>query len=136
GGRPLLRRLRGVGVALRARGPVRRAAVGRATADALRGYHLFPDLVPPAYRSEDLAEALRERVAGGRVLLARADRGREVLRERLAEVAAVEQVAVYSQVDAPEHDPEVLGRIRRGEGGFVTLASSHVARSLARGPGE
>src|SRR5207237_1905019 len=73
-----LRRLRRTGRDLRALGHVRLAAIGPATADALRDYHLEPDLVPEAYRSEVLADALRERVAGQRVLLARADRGRAV----------------------------------------------------------
>jgi uroporphyrinogen III methyltransferase/synthase len=75
---------------------------------------------------------LREQVAGQRVLLARADRGRELLREELAEVAAVDQVAVYSQVDAAETDPLVLERLRRGEVDYVTVTSSNVARSLFR----
>ena len=82
-----LRRLREVGRDLRALGSLRLAAIGPATADALRAYHLEPDLVPDEYRSENLAAALRERVRGQRVLLARADRGRELLREELAAVA-------------------------------------------------
>ena len=38
--------MRQVGRDLRALGPVRLAAIGPRTADALRGYHLEPDLVP------------------------------------------------------------------------------------------
>src|SRR5439155_22740053 len=72
----LVRRLRETGGDLRRLGPVKLAAIGPATADALRSYHLEPDLVPARYQSEDLADALCERVRGGRVLLARADRGR------------------------------------------------------------
>jgi uroporphyrinogen III methyltransferase/synthase len=111
---------------------VRLAAIGPATADALRAYHLEPDLVPAEYRSESLAEALRERVRGQRVLLARADRGRELLRDELAAVAEVNQVAVYAQADASEIDPGLLEQVRQGGIDYVTLTSSNIARSLVK----
>lgn len=126
----LIRRLLQVGRDLRALAPLCLAAIGPATADALRRYHLAPDLIPTVFDSESLASALRERVAGQRVLLARADRGREVLREQLAQVAEVEQIAVYSQVDALEPEYEVLDPLRQGEIDYVTLTSSNIARSL------
>jgi uroporphyrinogen III methyltransferase/synthase len=123
-----LRRLRQLGSDLRALGSLRIAAIGPATAEALRGHYLEPDLVPPEYRSESLAAALKDRVKGQRVLLARADRGREVLREELAAVAHLDQVAVYSQVDAPEAD--LRAALRDGPIDYVTLTSSNVARAL------
>jgi uroporphyrinogen III methyltransferase/synthase len=127
-----MRRLRALGRDLRALGPVRLAAIGPVTASALRGYHLEPDLVPERYQSEDLAAALRERVRGGRVLLARADRGREVLREQLCVVAEVEQIAVYAQVDAVAPDEAVLAALRNGQVDYVTLTSPNIPRALAR----
>jgi uroporphyrinogen III methyltransferase / synthase len=125
-----LRRLLDRGRDLRALGAVRLAAIGPATADALRAYHLEADLVPDEYRSENLAAALRERVRGQRVLLARADRGRELLREELAAVAEVEQVAVYSQCDALEWDATI--RDDAGRIDYMTLTSSNIARALVR----
>ncbi len=127
-----LRRLRHTGRDLRALGHLKLAAIGPSTAEALRRYFLEPDLVPAEYRSEALAAALRERVAGQAVLLARADRGRDVLRQELAQVAEVEQVAVYAQVDAVEADPAVLDALRRGEIDCVTLTSANVARGFVR----
>ncbi len=129
----LLRRLRQTGRDLRALGGVRLAVIGPGTADALRGYHLEPDLVPAAFTSEALAAALKERAAGGRILLARADRGRDVLRQELAAVARVDQVAVYCQVDAVEAPGGVLERLHRGEIDFIALTSSNIARALLRG---
>jgi uroporphyrinogen III methyltransferase/synthase len=129
----LVRRLRQTGRDLRALGGLRLAAIGPATADALRGYHLEPDLVPAEFRSECLAAALKERAADQRILLARADRGREVLREELARVATVDQVAVYSQVDALNNAPGVLHELGRGGIDYVTLTSSNIARGLLRG---
>jgi len=127
-----MRRLRHRGRDLRALGPVRLAVIGPATADALREYHLEPDLIPPEYRSESLATALKERVAGQRVLLARADRGRDLLREELSHAAEVEQIAVYSQVDAVEIDLELLEQISQGHIDYITLTSSKIAEALIR----
>ena len=128
----LIRRLRHSGRDLRALGSVRLAVIGPATADALRRYYLEPDVMPSAYDSESLASALLPHVAGQRLLLARADRGRDVLREQLAKVAEVEQIAVYSQVDALDTDAEAWQSLRRGEIDFITLTSSNIARSLVR----
>jgi uroporphyrinogen III methyltransferase/synthase len=126
-----VRRLRQTGRDLRALGHLRLATIGPSTADALRTYHLEPDLVPDEFRSEALVESLRGRVAGQRVLLARADRGRELLRDELARVAEVEQVPVYCQ-DAPGMPPEVAEALRSGAVDYVTLTSSNIARALAR----
>ncbi|MFO0851439.1 MAG: uroporphyrinogen-III C-methyltransferase [Gemmataceae bacterium] len=131
GVRGLFDRLPAVGHDLRAVGRVKLAAIGPKTTATLREYHLTPDVVPSSeFSSEGLAAALAKEVAGGRVLLARANRGRDLLREELAKVAAVEQVAVYEQVDAVDPDAEVMAALRRGEIGYVTLSSSNVARAL------
>jgi uroporphyrinogen III methyltransferase/synthase len=128
----LIRRLVQSGRDLRALGLVKLAVIGPSTAAALRAHLLEPDFMPATYNSEALAAGLSERAAGQRLLLARADRGRDVLRQQLAAVATVEQVAVYSQVDAVEADPPVLDALRRGDVNYVTLTSSNIARSLAR----
>ncbi|HEX6961536.1 MAG TPA: uroporphyrinogen-III C-methyltransferase, partial [Lacipirellula sp.] len=60
------------------------AAIGPGTADALAAYHLHADLQPEVYRAEALAEALLPVAVGKRVLLLRANRGREVLAETLS----------------------------------------------------
>jgi uroporphyrinogen III methyltransferase/synthase len=127
-----LDRLRVRGKDLRALGGVRLAAIGPSTAEALRRYHLEADLVPPEYRSESLAAALKPHVVGTRVLLARADRGREVLRDELQGVATVDQVAVYSQTDGVQADAAVVDCLRKGDVDFVVLTSSNIARSLSR----
>lgn len=133
GVRAVVRRLLALGRDLRDLGRVKLAAIGPKTADALAEYHLRADIVPEAtYSSEGLVEALRPHVAGRRVLLARANRGRELLRDELAKVAIVEQVTVYDQVDAIDPDAAVLDKLRRGEVEFVTLSSSNIARGLLR----
>lgn len=127
----LVRRLKALGRDLRDFGRVKFAAIGPKTADALAEYHLTADVVPDrTYSSEGLTAALRAAVAGQRVLLARADRGRELLREELSRVATVRQVTVYEQADAVDGAADVLGALRRGEIGYVTLTSSNVARAV------
>jgi uroporphyrinogen III methyltransferase/synthase len=127
----LLGRLPKVRLDLRALAPVRLAAIGPKTADALRRFHLEPDVVPARFQSEDLAAELRKHIQPGqRVLLARADRGRDLLRAELSGIAEVDQIAAYSQVDAIASDSKVLDHLRRGEIDYVTLTSSNIARAL------
>jgi uroporphyrinogen III methyltransferase/synthase len=123
-------RLRHLGRDLRALGSLHLAVIGPATAKALREYYLEPDVIPDDYCSESLVAALKDRVRGMRVLLARADRGRDLLRDELSGVAEVEQIAVYSQVDAAT--PALSELLRDGPIDFVTLTSSNIARSLLR----
>jgi uroporphyrinogen III methyltransferase/synthase len=125
-----LDRLLESGKDVRSLGHLKLAAIGPKTAEALQEYHLRADLVPATYRSEELAEALRPDVAGKRVLLARADRGRDVLPKQLAEVADVQQLTVYRQVDVPAGDGHELDCLRRGEIEFVTLTSPSIARAF------
>jgi uroporphyrinogen III methyltransferase/synthase len=131
GVRYFFERLRLLGYDLRCLGHLQLAAIGPKTADALRRYHLEPDVVPERYQSEDLAAALAGRIQPGeRVLLARADRGRDVLRQTLAATNEVEQIAVYSQTDARIDNATLLKHLRRGEVDFVTLTSTNIAKAL------
>ncbi len=128
----LLRRLDAIGRDLRDLGSVKLAAIGPKTAEALREYRLRADVVPTStFSSEGLASSLGSHVAGQRVLLARANRGRDLLRTELAKTASVvEQVSVYEQVDSVDADDAVLDALRRGEIRYVTLPSSNIARGL------
>jgi uroporphyrinogen III methyltransferase/synthase len=123
-------RVLALGRDLRALGRLKLAAIGPGTAHALSRFHLRADVVPEAYRSEALAEALVPRIRGSRVLLARADRGRPLLREELEKVANIDQVAVYRNADAHDLPEPVLERILAGTVDWVTLTSSAIARSL------
>ncbi|MEA2631258.1 MAG: uroporphyrinogen methyltransferase / synthase [Chloroflexota bacterium] len=130
GVRSFLGRLEAQGRDLRALGASKLAAIGPATAEVLAGYHLRADLVPESVRSEALAEALAPRVAGRRVLLARADRGRTLLLDELGRIADVEQVAVYRNADVEALPPAVLDRIAEGTIDWITLTSSAIAERL------
>ncbi len=125
-----LERLLSRGRDLRALGRVKLAAIGPATAEALARYRLRPNLVPDSYRSEALAEALIREAPGRRILLARADRGRTLLKDELERVAQVEQVAVYRNADAESLPPEVSRRIAEGSVDWITLTSSAITARL------
>ncbi|WP_435009952.1 uroporphyrinogen-III C-methyltransferase [Tundrisphaera lichenicola] len=130
GVRHFLNRLEARGRDLRALGHLKLAAIGPSTGEALARFRLKADLIPDSYRSEAMAQAMLPLVTGRRVLLARADRGRTILKDELGSVAHVEQVAVYRNVDAGSIPPEVLSRIDSGSVDWITLTSSAIAERL------
>lgn len=130
GVRFFVQRLKERGRDLRALGRLKLAAIGPATAQALSRYHLRADLVPESYRSEALAEELGKVARNQKILLARADRGRAILKEELQKLAEVDQVAVYHHRDAESLPEAVLERIQNGTIDWVTLTSSAIAARL------
>ncbi len=119
---------------LRCLGGVKLAAVGSGTAERLARYHLGVDLVPEEFNAESLARGLEgDAAAGRRFLLARANRGRQVLAEKLkAAGGQVEQVIVYQSVDVEEADADVASALAAGEIAWTTVTSPAIARSLVR----
>lgn len=94
-------RLAALGVDSRCLASVRVAAIGPATAAALQGYSITPDLMPAEYTAEGvLAEFDRlGPVTGQRFLLARADIARATLAEGLRERGAiVSEIPAYRTV--------------------------------------
>ena len=129
GARFLVERLDQLGLDLRALGRTRLAAIGQATARALEEFHIRPDLAPESARSEEFAQVLRPEVAGRAVLLTRADRGRSLLPDQLAEVAReVENVWVYRHRDAEALPPGLAARLETAAVDWVTLTSPATAR--------
>ncbi|WP_417385269.1 uroporphyrinogen-III C-methyltransferase [Gimesia sp.] len=108
------------------------ATIGPSTAEALLAYRLRADLIPPQYRAEALAEALKPLVAHQNLLWAGANRGREVLQTELAEVSAtVEKIVVYENHDIAAWDEESLRLLESGEVDWVGLSSPSIARNFA-----
>lgn len=108
------------------RGP-KVAAIGPATADALRRHGMEPDLVPSEYVAEAVLDALGD-VRGLRILLPRADIAREALPSGLRERGAiVDVIAAYrTESGGPTADP--------GESAdAITFTSSSTVRGFLRG---
>ncbi len=127
-------RLDALGLDARAFGGARVCAVGSATAAALREHGIVADLRPRESVSESIVEGLAAAgIAGKRVLLLRAQEGREALSSGLAQAGAlVEDVAAYRTV-APE---ESRGPVRdmlsgRGVDALALTSSSTLTNLLA-----
>jgi len=104
----------------------RLAAIGPATAAALREWGLTTEVVPGEYVAEGLLDRLRPLVApGARVLLPRAAETRDVLvRELTAHGAHVTEVAAYRTRAATEHAAALREALADGRVDVVTFTSS------------
>lgn len=111
----------------------RLAAIGPATAEALRGMGLEPEVVPEEYIAEGLAERLRGLIRPGeRVLLARAAETRDLLvRELEAAGARVDEVPAYRTRPAGEDTAELREALAHGRVDVVTFTSSSTVRHFA-----
>ena len=130
------RRLAETGRDARAFGAARVAAIGDATARAVREQlFLNVDLCPASFVAEALADELRQggHVRGGRFLLLRADIARPVLRDRLRAdgAAEVDDVPVYETRPAAALPPPLLDALAAGEVTWATFTSSSTARNFA-----
>jgi uroporphyrinogen III methyltransferase / synthase len=127
------RRLAARGLTWAAVASRRVAAIGPATADALREHGVRVDAVPREYRAESLVERLRGLVgARDRVLLPRAAQTRDVLVVELQRLgAAVTEVAAYSTRRAEGGSPRLREALAAGAVDAVTFTSSSTARNFA-----
>jgi uroporphyrinogen-III synthase len=104
------------------------AAVGPATARALRNIGVEPAFVPARFAAEEIVDAL-EPLAGKRVLLPQADIADPALANELRERgASVTAITAYRTI-AIEHSASVLEEVRTADA--VVLFSGSAVRSLA-----
>jgi uroporphyrinogen-III synthase len=111
------------------------AAIGTATADALRQRGLIPALVPDEFVAEALAEALVERsggsLVGARVLIPSAEDAREALAAGLRQHGAVvEVIPVYRTVPVTADFGQLVSDIIARRIDAVTFTSSSTVRSF------
>ena len=111
---------------------IKLAAIGPATAEALRGRGLRPDYVPERFVAEAVAEGMRGLgVAGARILIPRAREAREVLPEKLTEAgAAVTVLPVYETRPADQDPEEILDALRSGQIHYLTFTSSSTVKNF------
>ena len=114
----------------------RLCATGTGTADRLARYGIRVDLVPDEFRAEAVAAAIigGAAVEGARVLLPRADIGRDVIAAALRDAGAeTTEVIAYRTVPAGqpgEGDPDVYGMLLEGRIDVVTFTSASAVRSF------
>ena len=108
---------------------VRLAAIGPATAAALRAAGVYPDFVPGEYVAEAIAAGIGD-VAGQRILLPRADIAREALAVELRRLGAeVEEIAAYRTVTRPP-DAQTVSAVLAEHPDVITFTSSSTVRGF------
>lgn len=123
-------RLTGTGRTIPAR--TRVAAVGPATADALRSVGVRVDHVPSEYLTVEIAVGLGD-VEGRRIVLARADAATPDLRDALlARGAVVEEVVAYRTIEGPAASRDPLRSALQADIHGITFTSSSTVRGLLR----
>lgn len=116
----------------------RLCAVGKSTADRLAHYSLKADVVPDEFKAEAVVTAIKATgpTKGLRVLLPRADIGREIIGEQLREAGAfvTDVVAYHTRLEESPRagDPDVYGLLLQGRIDVVTFASPSAVRSFAK----
>jgi uroporphyrinogen III methyltransferase/synthase len=126
---------------LRALKDVKLCGVGPATGERLARYGLKVDLTPAEYRADGVLRALAEtgEVRGLKILLPRADIGRELVAEELRRQGAeVTEVVAYRTVAAEaerEGDPDVYHMLLEHRIDLVTFASASAVRGFVHALG-
>ena len=120
------------GLDTRALSGIKIAAVGRATAAALREKGILPDLVPEQFDGEHLGKALIERTEPfDLITLCEPESPSGTLREMLTAAGrTVRSLPLYRTAPLPLREPERVERMLR-EGVPAAFSSGSMARSLA-----
>ncbi len=117
------------------------AAIGTATARALRERGILADVVAKEFRGEQLAAAILERLGGDaspRVLVPRAAEAREILPDTLREAGCeVDVVPAYETVaPSPDQVEPLRAALEQGRIDAVLLTSSSTVKNLCSLLGE
>ena len=120
------------GLDTRALSGIKIAAVGRATAAALREKGILPDLIPEQFDGEHLGKALVERTEPfDLITLCEPESPSGTLRETLTAAGrTVRSLPLYRTAPLPLREPERVERMLR-EGVPAAFSSGSMARSLA-----
>jgi uroporphyrinogen III methyltransferase/synthase len=124
------RRLKALGKNSQALTGIRVAAIGPATASALRRHRVQPAFIPEEFVAEAIVPGLGD-VRGQRILLPRADIARPALLLELEKAGAIpEEIAVYRTVPA-KPSPKELEELQHGID-VATFTSSSTVRNFMR----
>ncbi len=102
-------------------------SIGPRTADILRDHGYTVDIVPEAYTSSGLVEALADRIDGARVEVARSDHGSDVLLEGLEAAGAYIHETVLYRLVRPEESGRSVELAADGELDAACFTSSLTA---------
>ncbi len=110
------------------------AVVGKKTAQSLERQGIHPDFIPPNFVADSLVAHFPESLAGKKVLFPRVETGgREVLvKEFLAQGAAVVEVAAYQSQCPPAIAPAVRNALQQKQVDVITFASSKTVQHFCQ----
>ncbi len=116
----------------RALGGRKIAAIGPATAQALREHGVIPDFMPKKFVAESVVQGLTDLgMSGKRLLLPRAKVARDVLPDELRKIGCtVDVLPVYETAPGSSRREEVLERLEKGEINVITFASSSTVENF------
>jgi uroporphyrinogen III methyltransferase/synthase len=109
------------------------AVIGPKTAEFLKERGIDVEIIPKKYKAENLASELIETgIEGKRILVARADIGREVLVKELKKHADVKEVVIYRTMKPCDATPmrEMLGALEKGKMEAVIFTSSQNVKNI------
>jgi uroporphyrinogen III methyltransferase / synthase len=136
GVRHTFERLAEQGKDARAFGTVKVAAIGPATAEASRQHGICADFTPTEFVAEAVAAQFPESVAGKRILIPRAEEGREVLPETWrAQGATVDVVPAYRNEIATDGADDIKAMLANSEIDVITFTSSSTVKNFVESVG-
>jgi uroporphyrinogen III methyltransferase/synthase len=126
-------RLHALGFDSRALGGCRVCAIGPKTAEAIRQYGIHPDLIPLDYKAESLISEFAKLVlVGKQVLFPRADRARDIIPDKLAQMGAhVTAPIAYRNILPDRLCPEALLALEKRSVDCITFSSSSTVLNMA-----
>lgn len=109
---------------IRSLGNCKMAAIGEKTAEILKIYGFYADLIPNKYESDTFAKTLQEYLNGKeKVWYLKAENTDSYLREALEGICRLEEIVVYEN-QAVEPDLEMMQPLAEYDGILFTCASS------------
>jgi uroporphyrin-III C-methyltransferase len=122
-----------MGMDARALSSVKIAVVGAGTAQELKKYGVRADYLPEKYDAVHLAEGMSARInAGERALLLRAEKGTDVLSDRLEQAGiVVEDIALYKTVLARQLPKAVEKQLCENRVDYVIFSSASTVEGFA-----
>ncbi|MCF6158564.1 MAG: uroporphyrinogen-III C-methyltransferase [wastewater metagenome] len=118
---------------------IKLCAIGPATEEGIKKYHIRVDCRPPKFVAESVVEELKKVTAiqGESFLLPRADIARSFLPEELRKLGGtVTDLVAYKTVMAQPGDTNLAEKIKNGEVHIVTFTSSSTVRNFVQIIGE